>query len=144
MDQRTGVAGLTTNMSRAKVGVTAVSADQLAARIGPPKPYVHYSSPGAVQAIAATRQLWGKGTGRVPLGGLSARAYDGPHIPAKIHPGSMHGVDFTTKMQPLRWAPSVGGRVWLWHDGLLGTNTVTLPCRDDVVIVDIDVIGVAP
>lgn len=111
---------------------------------GPKKPYVHYSNPGAIASIAASSQLWGKGTGRHPLGALSARAYDGPHVPSKVTLGRMHAVDFTTDVHPPRSAPSVGGRVWLWPDGTPGTATVTLPSGDDVVIVPIDVVGVAP
>jgi hypothetical protein len=120
---------------------TAVVPGQL---YGPKKLYVHYSKPGAIASIAACDQLWGRGTGRQPLGALSARAYDGPHVKAKVIVGLMHAVDFTTAVHPPRSAPSVGGRVWLWPEGTSGTSSVTLPSGDNVVIVPIDVVGVAP
>lgn len=84
------------------------------------------------------------GTGRYPLGGLSARAYDAPHEPAKIVRNVKHGAEFTSSALPARSAMSMGGRVWLWPAGTPGTVTRVLQSGDDVVIVPITVQGVFP
>lgn len=131
-------------MTKKQTSNQAAAASHPGHQYGPKKLYVHYSKPAAIASIANLGQLWGKGTGRHPLGALSARAYDGPHLQSKVALGRMHAVDFTTDVHPPRSAPSVGGRVWLWPDGTAGTVTGTLPSGDDVVIVPIDVVGVAP
>lgn len=131
-------------MKKRRVAATPIKGLAPGHLYGPAKLYVHYSSPLAIVSIAAVQQLWGKGTGRTPLGGVSARAYDGPHVPAKVTVGKMHAVDFSTHVHPPRSAPSVGGRVWLWPDGTPGTVTAVLPSGDDVVIVPINVVGGAP
>jgi hypothetical protein len=107
-----------------------------------PKIYCHYTSPAAAQSIAATQELWGKQSGLNGLGGVAARAYDGPHDANGIK--SMSAVDFTTHVPPTRRARNPRGTVYLWTALSAGVKIATLPSGDDVVKVPIQVQGVYP
>src|SRR5471032_1475696 len=103
--------------------------------------YCHYTNPAAAQSMVNTRELWGGQAGQVGYGGLSARAFEGPHDP-NIVDAVRKGVEFTSKVKPPRWVPSIGGKIVLWPDQTLGTITEPGPSGNDVVKVPICVLGV--
>jgi hypothetical protein len=84
----------------------------------------------------------------VDIGCSFHRGVDGLEYWQAIREESGHGKFRATVLQADSISSiassSLGGRVWLWPDGNLGTAAFILLSGDDVVIVPVDVVGVAP